>query len=118
MKLKKCLAVLMALCLAANFGIIASAANEEVFKPMLKIHIVGGSDAVAYSSTAGETGWGQALDALLNEYALVENHSMIDASTTTFLTDSDENYGERWSSVKRKIAEGDYVLISFGADGD
>ena len=106
----------MALCLAANFGIIASAANEEVFKPMLKIHIVGGSDAVAYSSTAGETGWGQALDALLNEYALVENHSMIDASTTTFLTDSDENYGERWSSVKRKIAEGDYVLISFGAN--
>jgi lysophospholipase L1-like esterase len=55
-----------------------------------------------------ETGWGQALPALLKESAHVVNYAMNGRSTKSFIAEG------RWTKVVAALQPGDFVIIQFG----
>lgn len=72
-------------------------------------------------STKKITGWGQALEALLNNQADVHNWAISGMSTKTLFngakegtSNADEYYAAQWSAIMKNVNAGDYVLIQYG----
>ena len=104
----------------------ASATQADFASRNPMIHIVGDSIARTYNPPAHwdanntkskaadypnlylneKYGWGQKLDAFLNDGIDTNNYSVAGVSTKTF--------GDRFDNVIAKTRKGDYVLISFG----
>lgn len=86
----------------------------------VKVHTIGDSTMATYDDNSPKIGWGQVLQQffIYNDVRIF-NHALSGRSSKSF-------YQEKWSSVKRQIKEGDYVIIQFahndekanGLDGD
>ncbi|MEO6080441.1 MAG: rhamnogalacturonan acetylesterase [Steroidobacteraceae bacterium] len=55
-----------------------------------------------------ERGWGQGLNGLFKDPAMVQNHAVNGRSTKSFINEG------RWSRIVAALQPGDYVLIQFG----
>lgn len=86
----------------------------------VKVHTIGDSTMATYDDNSPKIGWGQVLQQFfIYNDVRVFNHALSGRSSKSF-------YQEKWSSVKRQIKEGDYVIIQFahndekanGLDGD
>lgn len=96
-------------------------AGAVVAKPV-KVHTIGDSTMANYSEDRVTRGWAQFLQQFFNPDAVtVNNRGKAGASSKSFYQES-----AYWQSVKKQMAEGDYVLIQFahndekngGMDGD
>ena len=94
--------ILLALSLAFLVSAVALA------EPTL--HLIGDSTMADKEKTPPnpETGWGQALPALLKESAHVVNYAMNGRSTKSFIAEG------RWAKVVAALQSGDFVIIQFG----
>ena len=86
------------------------------------VHTIGDSTMADYNeSTTDQRGWGQMFQQFFDETITVNNRGKSGASSKSFYKES-----AYWPSVKKQIAEGDYVIIQFahndektnGMDGD
>ncbi len=86
------------------------------------VHTIGDSTMAEYDeSTTDKRGWGMMFQQFFDETITVNNRGKSGASSKSFYQES-----AYWTSVKKQIAEGDYVIIQFshndeknnGMDGD
>lgn len=79
-------------------------------KTKIKVHTIGDSTMAEYDeSTTDKRGWGMYLGAFFDaEYVTVNNRGKSGADTRQFYTNAN-----LWSSVKKQMSEGDYLLIQF-----
>ena len=91
-------------------------------KKKVRVHTIGDSTMADYNeSTTDQRGWGQMFQQFFDETITVNNRGKSGASSKSFYEES-----AYWASVKKQIAEGDYVIIQFahndeknnGMDGD
>jgi lysophospholipase L1-like esterase len=55
-----------------------------------------------------ENGWGMALNGLLKDNVILQNHAVNGRSSKSFMHEG------RWDTIYNKISEGDFVIIQFG----
>ncbi|MCD7710874.1 MAG: GDSL-type esterase/lipase family protein [Porphyromonadaceae bacterium] len=108
-----------------NYKVIALCLLNLLFTPFVsaqKIHTIGDSTMADYDeSTTDKRGWGQMFQQFFDDAITVNNRGKSGASSKSFYEES-----AYWTSVKKQIAEGDYVIIQFshndeknnGMDGD
>ncbi|MBL9205040.1 MAG: rhamnogalacturonan acetylesterase [Opitutaceae bacterium] len=74
------------------------------------LHLIGDSTMADKPKTSPnpETGWGQALPALLSDAVRVVNYAMNGRSTKSFVDEG------RWNTVVAALQPGDWVIIQFG----
>lgn len=97
-------------------------AMSSVWTTAQTVHTIGDSTMADYNeSTTDQRGWGQMFQQFFDETITVNNRGKSGASSKSFYEES-----AYWPSVKKQIAEGDYVIIQFahndekngGMDGD
>ena len=97
-------------------------AMSSVWTTAQTVHTIGDSTMADYNeSTTDQRGWGQMFQQFFDETIMVNNRGKSGASSKSFYEES-----AYWPSVKKQIAEGDYVIIQFahndekngGMDGD
>lgn len=97
------------------------AALTTVTAPAITVHTIGDSTMATYDeSSTDKRGWGQMFEQFFTGLA-INNRGKSGASSKSFYQES-----AYWTSVKKQISEGDYVLIQFshndeksnGVDGD
>lgn len=114
-----CMVTVLAVVLSMMPAAMVSAAYTERL-PRVTVHLLGDSTVTSYAknSNTGITGWGQALEALLNEYVTVNNWAISGLSTKGMLQNlgqkKAEAYEEQWTGILGNIDAGDYVFIQFG----
>lgn len=72
------------------------------------LYLVGDSTMSHKPLDLPERGWGMALNGLLKDPAMAQNHAVNGRSTKSFINEG------RWARVVNALAVGDFVLIEFG----
>ncbi len=114
-----CMVTVLAVVLSMMTAVTVSAAYTERL-PRVTVHLLGDSTVASYAKNpnTGITGWGQALEALLNEYVTVNNWAISGLSTKGMLQNLGQKnagaYEEQWTGILGNIDAGDYVFIQFG----
>lgn len=111
------------LCAVLTFSVLLTmlalpAFAEGELLGRVRIHLLGDSTVASYSQSMNSqtdiTGWGQALEAVMNDSVTVFNHARSGATTKMFLEGTAAYYGALWHTVLKDVKSGDYVLIQFG----
>lgn len=114
-----CMVTVLAVVLTMMPAAMVSAVYTERL-PRVTVHLLGDSTVTSYakSETTGITGWGQGLEALLNDYVTVNNWAISGLSTRGMLEslglNSEAAYAEQWTTILKNVDAGDYVFIQFG----
>lgn len=115
-----CMVTVLAVVLSMMPAAMAAKVSYTERLPRVTVHLLGDSTVTSYAknSNTGITGWGQALEALLNDYVTVNNWAISGLSTKGLLESLGENseaaYAEQWTTILKNIDAGDYVFIQFG----
>ena len=115
-----CMVTVLAVVLSIMPAAMAAKVTYTQRLPRVTVHLLGDSTVTSYAKNeaTGITGWGQALEALLNNYVTVNNWAISGLSTKGLLENLGENseaaYAEQWTTILKNIDAGDYVFIQFG----
>ncbi|HWA07833.1 MAG TPA: rhamnogalacturonan acetylesterase [Opitutaceae bacterium] len=72
------------------------------------VYLVGDSTMATKPLDLPERGWGMALNGLMKDPAMIQNHAVNGRSTKSFIAEG------RWARVLAALQPGDFVLIQFG----
>lgn len=94
--------------LFAALLVLAAASLARATDAAPLVYLVGDSTMATKPLDLPERGWGMALNGLMKDPAMIQNHAVNGRSTKSFIDEG------RWARIVAALQPGDFVLIQFG----